>query len=130
VQHTSELGKPSRPRSGWDIFAKGNGRENGKNKTELKGFPRQEKRYADKHRNHREFKVGDHVFLKVKSRKSSLKLGNCSKLATRYCGSFEILERIGPAVYMLALPASTCICTVFHVSLLKTYVHDDNHVID
>jgi hypothetical protein len=31
-------------------------------------------------RTHREFKFGDHVFLKVKSRWSSLKLGNCSKL--------------------------------------------------
>jgi hypothetical protein len=39
-------------------------------------------------RTHREFKVGDHVFLKVKSRHSSLNLGNCSKLETRYCGPF------------------------------------------
>jgi hypothetical protein len=39
--------------------------------------------------------VGDHVFLKVKAKTSSLKLGNCSKLATRYYGLFEILERIG-----------------------------------
>jgi len=49
------------------------------------------KNYADKGRNHREFKVGDRIFLKVKTNRSSLKLGNCSKLATRYCGSFEIL---------------------------------------
>jgi len=37
---------------------------------------------ADKGKTHREFKVGDHVFLKVKSRHNSLKLGKCSKLAT------------------------------------------------
>jgi hypothetical protein len=43
-----------------------------------------------------EFKVGDHVFLKVKANKSSLKLGNCSKLVAHYCGSFEILESVGP----------------------------------
>jgi hypothetical protein len=81
-------------------------------------------------RTHREFKVGDHVFLKVKAKRSSLKLRNCSKLATRYCGPFEILERIGPVAYILDLPTSMCIHNVFHVSLLKKYVPDANHVID
>jgi hypothetical protein len=40
---------------------------------------------------HREFQIGDHVYLKVKSRRSSLKLGNCSKLAPSFFGTFEIL---------------------------------------
>jgi hypothetical protein len=62
------------------------------------------KNYDDKGKTHREFKVGDHVFLKIKAKRSSLKLGNCSKLASRYAGSFEILERIGHVAYMLALP--------------------------
>ena len=39
----------------------------------------------------KEFQVGEHVFVKVKPRKISFKLGNCAKLAPRYCGSFEIL---------------------------------------
>jgi hypothetical protein len=77
-----------------------------------------------------EFKVGDHVLLKVKSNKSSLKLGNYSKLAARYCGPFEILERIGPVAYMLAFPASMTVHNVFNVSLLKKYIPDANHVID
>jgi hypothetical protein len=80
--------------------------------------------------NQREFKVGDLVFLKVKARKSSLKLGNCSKLEKCYYGLFEILERIGLVGYMLALPASICIHNVFHVSLIKNYVPHANHVID
>jgi hypothetical protein len=74
--------------------------------------------------------VGDHVFLKVKANRSSLKLGNCSKLVARYCGSFEILERIGHVAYILSLPTSMTIHNVFHVSLLKKYIHDVNHVID
>jgi hypothetical protein len=74
--------------------------------------------------------VGDHVFLKVKANRSSLKLGNCSKLTAKYCGPFEILERIGLVAYMLALPTSMSIHNVFHVSLLKKYIHDYNHVID
>jgi hypothetical protein len=74
--------------------------------------------------------VGDHVFLKVNSKGSFLKLGNCSKMATCYCGSFEILERIGPVAYMFSLPTSMCINNVFHVSLLKKCVPNSNHVID
>jgi hypothetical protein len=86
--------------------------------------------YLDKGITHREFKVGDHVFLKVKAKISSLKLGNCSKLAACYFGSFEILERIGHVAYMIALPASMSIHNVFHVSFLKKYVHDANNFID
>jgi hypothetical protein len=78
----------------------------------------------------REFKVGEHVLLKVKPKKISLKLGSCTKMAARFCGPFEILDRIGPVAYMLALPASMNVHNVFHVSLLNKYVHDPNHVID
>jgi hypothetical protein len=88
------------------------------------------KSYVDKIRTHIEFKVGDHVFLKVKSKRSSLKLEIFPKLAARYCGPFEILERIGPVAYMLALPTSMRIHNMFHVSLLKKYVVDIKHVID
>jgi hypothetical protein len=65
----------------------------------------------------------------VKAKRSSLKLGNCSKLETRYCGPFEIMERIGILAYMFSLPTSMCIHNVFHVSFLKKYVPDVNLVI-
>jgi hypothetical protein len=99
-------------------------------KQNLKVAQDRQKSYADKNRLHKEFKVGDHVFLKVKSNRSSLKLGNCTKLAARFCGPFEILERIGRVAYMLALPTSMNVHNVFHVSLLKKYIIDANHVID
>ena len=51
-------------------------------------------------------------------------------MAARYCGPFEILERIGPVAYMVAFPASMSVHNVFHVSLLKKYKHDVNHVIN
>ena len=86
--------------------------------------------YANKNETHREFKVGDHVFLKVKANRSSLKLGNYAKLAARFCGPFEILERIGLVAYMLDLTASMTIHNVFHASFLKKYIPDANHVID
>ena len=78
----------------------------------------------------REFSVGDHVYLRVKAKKSFLKLGSCAKLSPRYHGSFEVLERIGLVAYRLAFLASTIDHNVFHVSLLKKYVHDPNHLIN
>jgi hypothetical protein len=99
-------------------------------KKNLKATQDRKKIYVDKGKTHREFKMGDHVFVKVKSNRSSLKLGNCSKLATRYCGPFEILERIGPIAYMIAFPTSMSVHNVFHVSLLKKYIPHANHVID
>jgi hypothetical protein len=99
-------------------------------KKNLKVAQDRQKSYADKNRTHGEFKVGEHVFLKVKTNRSSLKLGSCAKLAARFCGPFEILERIGPVAYKLALPASMIVHNVFHVSLLKKYIPDANHVIN
>jgi hypothetical protein len=99
-------------------------------KHNLKVAQDMKKSCADKGRIHREIKVGDHVFFKVKARSSSLKLGNCSKMVAHYCGTFEILERIGLVAYIVSFPASLSIHNVFHVYLLKKYILDANHVID
>jgi hypothetical protein len=74
--------------------------------------------------------VGEHVFLKVKAKRSSIRLGSFPKLKTRYCGPFEILQKIGPVAYILALSASMRVHNVFHVSLLNKYVPDPKHIID
>ena len=57
----------------------------------LKGAQDRHKSYVGNHRLHRAFSVGDHVYLKVRARKSSLKPGSCAKLSPRYCGPFEVL---------------------------------------
>jgi hypothetical protein len=98
-------------------------------KKNLNATPDGKKVYEDKKKRTREFKVGEHVILKVNPRKSSLKLGSCTKLVARFCGSFEILDRIGPVAYMLAFPASMNVHNAFHVPLLKKYVYDPNHVL-
>ena len=73
--------------------------------------------------------MGEHVLLKGNPKKSSLKLGSCTKLATRFCGPFKRLDIIEEIAYMIALHASMNVHNVFHVSLLNKYVHDPNHVI-
>ena len=46
-------------------------------------------------------------------------------------GPFEILERIGPVAYRLALlPNLARIHDVFHVSVLRQYIPDVVHVLD
>jgi hypothetical protein len=57
----------------------------------LKEAQDRHKSYADQKRRHLEFQAGDHVYLKVKAQKISLKLGNYAKLAPKFCGPFEIL---------------------------------------
>jgi hypothetical protein len=74
--------------------------------------------------------VGEHVILKVKPKKRYFKLGSCTKLAARFYGPFEILDKIGLVAHMLALSVSMNAHNVFHVSLLNKYIHDPNHVID
>jgi hypothetical protein len=57
-------------------------------------------------------------------------MGDCAKLAPWYCGPFEILDRVAPVAYRLVLPPTVKEHNVFHVSLLKKYAHDSNHIID
>jgi len=85
---------------------------------------------ANLDRTQREFQVGEHVFVRVKLRKNSFKLGNCANLAPKYCGPFEVLTRVGHVAYQISLPPNIIIHNVFHVSLLKRYIHDATHVID
>uniref|UniRef100_A0A2N9IM06 CCHC-type domain-containing protein n=1 Tax=Fagus sylvatica TaxID=28930 RepID=A0A2N9IM06_FAGSY len=52
------------------------------------------------------------------------------KLSPRYVGPFEILERVGPVAYKLALPpALSGIHNVFHISMLRRYVSDPSHIL-
>jgi hypothetical protein len=99
-------------------------------KHNLKSAQDRQKSYADRNKVFKDFKVGEHMFLKVKEKRSSIRLGSCPKLVAKYCGPFEILEKIGSIAYMLSFLSSMRVHNVLHVSLLKKYVHDPNHIID
>ena len=62
-----------------------------------------QKRHADKPRWDLEVIIGDHVFLRVMPMKGIRRFGASGKLSPCYVGPFEVLERIGPLGYCLAL---------------------------
>ena len=56
--------------------------------------------------------------------------GNKGKLSPRYIGPYEIIEKVGPLAYKLALlPELMRIHNVFHVSMLRRYRSDPSHVL-
>ena len=91
----------------------------------------QQKSYADVRRRPLEFKVGDHVSLKVIPKRGVVRFGKRGKLSPRFIGPFEIIERTGTVAYRLALsPSMTCVHEVFHVSMLRKNTPDPAHVVD
>ena len=90
-----------------------------------------QKSYAYHRRRPLEFQVGDHVFLRVSPCKEVFRFGKKGKLAPRYIGPFEILQRVGEVAYQLALPPQLFgIHDVFHISLLRKYELDVSHILD
>ncbi|GJX47864.1 putative reverse transcriptase domain-containing protein [Tanacetum coccineum] len=94
-------------------------------KEKLKAARDRQKSYADNKRNPLEFEVGDRVMLKVSPWKCVVRFGKKGKLAPRYVGPFEILERIGHVAYRLRLPEELSgVHDTFHVSNLKKCLAD------
>ncbi|KAK4397538.1 Transposon Ty3-G Gag-Pol polyprotein [Sesamum angolense] len=70
----------------------------------LKAAQDWQKIYVHKHLGEMEYEVGEKIFLKVSPWKGILRFGRQEKLSPRYIGPYEIIERIGPLAYRLALP--------------------------
>ncbi|GKD43767.1 putative reverse transcriptase domain-containing protein [Tanacetum coccineum] len=96
-------------------------------KEKLKAVRDRQKSYADKRRKPLEFKMGDQVLLKVSPWKGVVSFGKKGKLAPRYVGPFEILERIGLVAYKLRLREElSSVHDTFHVSNLRKSLADAN----
>jgi hypothetical protein len=78
------------------------------------------KTQADKHRQEREFNVGDWVYVKLQPYvQMSVARRSSQKLSYKYFGPYIILQKVGPIAYKLQLPESSQIHPVIHVSQLK-----------
>ncbi|GJZ68247.1 putative reverse transcriptase domain-containing protein [Tanacetum coccineum] len=96
-------------------------------KEKLKAARDRQKGYVDNRRKPLEFEVGDRVLLKVSPWKGVICFGTKGKLAPRYVGPLEILERIGPVACRLRLPEELSgVHDTFHVSNLKKCFADAN----
>jgi len=96
----------------------------------LKTASDRQKSYVDLKRRDIEYAVGEKVFLKVSPWKRIMRFGRKGKLSPRFIGPYEVLERVGPLAYRLALPPELeKIHNVFHVSMLRRYRSDPSHVL-
>ncbi|GJR48355.1 putative reverse transcriptase domain-containing protein [Tanacetum coccineum] len=94
-------------------------------KDRLKAARDRQKSYADKRRKPLEFSTGDYVLLKVSPWKSVVRFGKKGKLAPRFIGPFEIVEKVGLVAYQLDLPKEfNGVHDTFHVSNLKKCLAD------
>ncbi|GKB67617.1 putative reverse transcriptase domain-containing protein [Tanacetum coccineum] len=94
-------------------------------KDRLKAARDRQKSYADKRRKPLEFSVGDYVLLKVSPWKGVVRFGKKGKLAPRFVGPFEIIEKVGPVAYRLdLLEELNGVHDTFHVSNLKKCLAD------
>ncbi|GJR12292.1 putative reverse transcriptase domain-containing protein [Tanacetum coccineum] len=84
-----------------------------------------EKSYADKRKKPLEFSVGNYVLLKGSPWKGVVRFGKKGKLAPRFVGPFEIIEKVGQVAYRLDLPEElNGVHDTFHVSNLKKCLAD------
>nr|GEY95713.1 putative reverse transcriptase domain-containing protein [Tanacetum cinerariifolium] len=80
---------------------------------------------ADKRRKPLEFSVGDYVLLKVSPWKAVVRFRKKGKLAPRFVGPFEIIQKVGPVAYRLYFPKElNGVHDTFHMSNLKKCIAD------
>ena len=99
-------------------------------KERLKVAEDRQKSYADLKRKYIQYEIGEKVFLKVSPWKKAMRFGKNGKLSPRFIGSYEVIEKVGPVAYRLALPPELeKIHNVFHASMLRRYRSDPSHLV-
>ena len=88
----------------------------------LKVATDRQKSYADMKRKDIRYEVGEKVFLKVSPWKKVMRFRKKGRLNPRFIGPYEVIEKVGPVAYRLALPLDLeKIHNVFHISMLRRY---------
>ena len=81
-----------------------------------------QKSYTDLKRKNIQHEIGEKVFLKVSPWKKVMRFGRKGKLSPRFIGLYEVIEKVGPLVYRLALPPKLeKIHNFFHFLMLRKY---------
>ena len=76
------------------------------------------------------YEIDEKVFLKVSPWKKVMRFGKNGKVSPRFIGPYEVIEKVGPVAYRLALPLDLeKIHNVFHVSILRRYRSEPSHVV-
>ena len=89
-----------------------------------------QKSYTDIRREDIRYEIDEKVFLKVSPWKKVMRFGENGKLSPRFIGSYEVIEKVGPVAYKLALPPKLeKIHNIFHVSMLRRYMSNPSHVV-
>ena len=70
----------------------------------MQAFQSRQKAYADRRRRPLELAAGDHVFLRVTQTTSVGRALRSRKLSPKFLGPYQIMRRIGPMAYEIALP--------------------------
>ena len=90
-----------------------------------------QKSYTDRIRRPLEFEVGDFVYLKVSRMKGVNRFGVNRKLAPRYVGPHQIIEKSGNVAYKVQLPPEMrAIFPLFHVSQLKKCLRVPEEIVE
>ncbi|RZB75827.1 Transposon Ty3-G Gag-Pol polyprotein [Glycine soja] len=96
----------------------------------IKASQDRQKSYYDRRRKPLDFQEGEHVFLKVSPITGVGRALKARKLTPKYLGPYQILKKIGPVAYHIALPPSLSnLHPVFHVSQLRRYNPDPSHIL-
>ena len=85
----------------------------------LKVATDRQKSYANMKRKDIRYEISEKVFLKVSPWKKVMRFGKKGKLSPKFIRPFEVIEKVGPMEYRLAIPLELeKIHNVFHVSVL------------
>ena len=96
----------------------------------LKVATDRQKSYADMRRKYIRYEIDEKVFLKVSPWKKVMRFGKKGKLSLRFIRPYEVIEKVGPVAYKLALPLELeKIHNVFHVSMLRRCKSNPLHVV-
>ena len=96
----------------------------------LKVATDRKKSYANMKRKDVHYDIDEKVFLKVSPWKKVMRFGRKGKLSPGFIEPYEVIEKVGPVAYGLALLKSWKRSIIFfHVSRLRRYRSNPSHIV-